>query len=158
MSATSTAPLTALTGTELAIFTAGGGVYTATAISSVVQIAGYNLGNGGSALVGGQQVQVTDAALVVAGTTFPFAPVVASSTEEIVQTSTSSGETTLVYTTSTAPVAGPTTASMSGSESSASAASATESSSAGAVPVATAKPQSAVAALGGIVGMLCLLG
>lgn len=133
-------------------------------MSSMVQIAGYNLGNGGQALVGGQQVQVTDAALVVAGTTFPFAPVVASSTEEIVQTSTSSGETTLVYTSSTAPVAGATTASMSASEMSASAASAsasasaTASSSAGVVPVATAKPQSAVAALGGIAGMLWLLG
>ena len=143
-----------MTGTELAIFTAGGAVYTATAISSNVQIAGYNLQNGGSALVGGQQVQVSDAALVVAGTTFPFAPVVASSTEEIIQTSTSSGQTTIVVTTSTAPVAGPTTASMSASSASASSAS----SSAGATPVATAKPKSAVAALGGIVGMLWLLG
>ncbi|OQO08983.1 hypothetical protein B0A48_05873 [Cryoendolithus antarcticus] len=145
-------------GTSIAVFTIpNAGVYTASLIASLANIAGYaNLAPGQSALVGGQEVQIATNGVVVNGITQPFELVTGSSTVAVTSTQASSGGSAGATVTGSSTVA---VAASTGSSAAAGSASATavgSSSSAGAA--ATGMAKSPIAALGGIAGLLCLLG
>nr|OQO23364.1 hypothetical protein B0A51_08038 [Rachicladosporium sp. CCFEE 5018] len=145
-------------GTSIAVFTIpNAGVYTASLVASLANIAGYaNLSPGQSALVGGQEVQIATNGVIVNGITEPFELVTGSSTVAVTSTQMSSGGSAGATVTGSSTVAVAASTGSSAAAGSGSAGAAGSSSSAGAA--ATGMAKSPIAALGGIAGLLCLLG
>lgn len=131
-----------------------------------MRIAGYELYAGGpDALVGGVRVSVVDDGLVHDGTTANYAEVTGLVTSAVISTTTDeAGSTEVVSSSSTVAVAESTgsasateSESESGTSASESANGTAESATGGAAVGATAKSKSAVSALVGIAGLLCVL-
>lgn len=147
--------------TEVASFTApNGGVYGATLIDGTVQVAGYELTAGGpDGLVGGVRVSAASDGLVHEGSVASYVEVTAASTQPAMSTSTGDAGSTQSASSSGTDSSESATATDSESSTAASgSASETAQSTGGAAGGAVAKSQSAMAALAGIAGLLCVFG
>ena len=127
-------------GTEIAVFTVAGGVYTVTSASGV-EVVDYKTLNGGGQLIGGVEVATATSAVNVGGTVVGFSPLPSSSSAPAPAT------------TSSASASG----SSSAAASSTAAGAASSSSSAGGVaPRQTGGGANAVAVIGAVAGLMLL--